>query len=593
MNTPASAVRPSLLRRSRTAAVLVICLLAFLPQTARSAAANPDFPLYPSIRDNVRFWKDVYTKHSLRTSVIHDKNDLSIIYEVVSLLDDRLPGAKQYNKDLLDRKKARYAAILKKLSRSAPATSEERRIAALFSGRNPARRMALAAESIRTQTGQKERFAEGVVRSGAYMAAIKQIFRSYNLPEDLAYLPHVESSFNTKAYSKLGASGMWQFTYSTGKNYLWIDQAVDQRGDPIAAAHAAAKYLRNSYNQLGTWPLSLTSYNYGTAGMKRALQEKGSYERIFREYDKGHFKFASRNFYSEFLAALESAKEMERNPSIRLDRPVPTRTVTLKNKTGIHQICKRFGVSSKTLESINPALRPSVFSGQQHIPKGYVLHLPAPAGKAQPAIAASRTAAAGQAGHTAHRVKKGDTLSALARKYGVSPVALTKANGIDNGVIRIDQVLQIPKPPVKIASRVTISPTPSAIKKIRKDTGGVSGKPTAGLNVYKSTIHNGKQYGKIQVQPGESLQLLSQWTATPPTVLQQLNRLAEQGTVHPGRHLVLVFDKVSIGNFQKRRLQFHEKGGKDKLSAGSSADGKGDRVASSGRERETPHRLPL
>ncbi len=593
MNTPATAVHPSLLRHSRTAAVLFIFLLSLLPQTALSAAANPDFPLYPAIRDNVRFWKDVYTKHSLSTAVIHDKNDLSVIYEVVRIHDERLPGAKKGNKELLDRKKARYAAILKKLSRSAPATGEERRIAALFSGRNPSRRMALAAESIRAQTGQKERFTEGVVRSGAYMAAIKQIFRSYNLPEDLAYLPHVESSFNTKAYSKLGASGIWQFTYSTGKNYLYIDQAVDERGDPIAAAHAAAKYLKNSYNHLGTWPLALTSYNYGTAGMKRALQEKGSYERIFREYDKGHFKFASRNFYSEFLAALESAKEMDRNPSIRLDRPVPTRTVTLKNKTGIHQISNRFGVSSKTLECLNPALRPSVFSGQQHIPKGYVLHLPAPAGKAQTTIAASRNTAAKKTGNLVHRVKKGDTLSALARKFGVSPLALTKANGIDNGIIRIGQVLQVPKLPAKMASRVTISPSPGAIKKIRKETGGVSGKPTASLNVYRSTIHNGKRYGKIQVQPGESLQLLAQWTATPPTVLQQLNRPAEQGTVHPGRHLVLVFDKVSIGNFQKRRLQFHQQGGKDKLSARSSADGKGDPVASSDRDRETPHRLPL
>lgn len=119
--------------------------------------------------------------------------------------------------------------------------------------------MAVAADSIRVQTGQKERFLEGVVRSGAYLPAIKKIFRAYNLPEDLAYLPHVESSFDTKAYSKLGASGVWQFTYSTGKQYLRIDGAVDERGDPLLAAHAAAKYLKNSYDLLGSWPLALTS----------------------------------------------------------------------------------------------------------------------------------------------------------------------------------------------------------------------------------------------------------------------------------------------------------------------------------------------
>ena len=238
------------------------------------------------------------------------------MYEVVVKLDRDLPGAEKANELLLDRKTREYRDILTRLSRSAPVSSKEKRIAAMFTGKNATREMAAAAESIRVQTGMKERFLEGVVRSGAYMSAIKQIFRSYALPEELAYLPHVESSFDTSAFSKVGASGVWQFTKSTGKNYLRIDRAVDERSDPILAAHAAAKYLKNSYDQLGTWPLALTSYNYGTAGMKRAVNEKGSYERIFSEYDKGHFKFASRNFYSEFLAALISAKELEQAPSI-------------------------------------------------------------------------------------------------------------------------------------------------------------------------------------------------------------------------------------------------------------------------------------
>ena len=190
-------------------------------------------------------------------------------------------------------------------------------------------------------------------------------------------------------------------------------------------------------------------------------------------------------------------------------------------------------------------------------------------------------------------MKKGDTLAALARKYGIPPAALTRANGIDKGVIRVGQVLQIPRQSVKLASRVTISPPPAAIKKIRRETGGVSGKPTASLNVYQSIIHNGKRYGKIQVQPGESLELLADWTATTPTVLQQLNRLAEQGAVDPGRQLVLVFDKVSIGNFQKRRLQFHQKGGTDKFATLTAADGKSDRVISYSSDRESQNRIPF
>lgn len=541
--------------------LLFVWLMALSPQLAHASAGNADFPLYPVISDNVQFWKDVYTKYSLNTAVIHDKEDLSIVYEVVPVTDEHLPGAKKSNTILLDGKKKHYSALLRRLCRTAPTSNEERRIAAMFSGRNAARKMAMAAESIRIQTGQKERFLEGVVRSGAYMAAIKKIFRAAHMPEDLAYLPHVESSFNTKAYSKLGASGVWQFTYSTGKNYLRIDSAVDERGDPIAAAHAAVEYLKNSYNQLGNWPLALTSYNYGTGGMVRALKEKGSYERIFREYDKGHFKFASRNFYSEFLAAMESAKELEKNPAVRLDQPEPTRSVTIRGKASLREIKKRFGVSEDTLQRLNPALRPTVFSGQRSVPAGYVLHLPAPAGmkEEQPVIADSSTPDTATTG--SHRVKKGETLHSLARRYGISAMTLAKANDIDNGVIRIGQRLRIPTATAQTPRIAVSQPTsPAGTTPPKPTTSGI------GLSVYKTTVFNGKRYGKIQVQPGESLELLAQWTATSPAVLQRLNRLGED-EVHPGRHLVLLFDKVSIGIFQKKRLHFHQKTGKDYFSS--------------------------
>ena len=113
------------------------------------------------------------------------------------------------------------------------------------------------------------------------MQEIKRLFRAYNLPEELAYLPHVESSFNFKAYSKYGAAGIWQFTRETGKRYLTIDHTRDERLDPILAAHAAAKYLKNSYDALNNWPLALTSYNYGLSGMLRAVERVREPMKIF------------------------------------------------------------------------------------------------------------------------------------------------------------------------------------------------------------------------------------------------------------------------------------------------------------------------
>jgi len=543
--------------------LLLLGVVACTAPSAHASSGNAHFPLYPEIQHNVAFWKDVYSRYSLNTAIIHDKDDLSIIYEVVTKIDIALPGADKANKLLIDRKIRHYSAILSKLSRTAPGTSEERRIAAMFSGSNRKRKMAVAAESVRSQTGQRERFLAGVIRSGAYIPAIKQVLRSYGLPEDLAYLPHVESSFNTAAYSKVGASGIWQFTKSTGKNYLRIDQAVDERSDPLIAAHAAAKYLKNSYNQLGTWPLALTSYNYGTAGMKRALNEKGSYERIFTEYDKGHFKFASRNFYSEFLAALQCAKELERDPGVRLDQPLPTRSVTLKAGTDIRQIRKHYGVSQHNLQRLNPALRAEVFTGRHQVPKGYTLRLPATASAVAPTIAAKDSNGPPLTTRgTVHQVRRGETLTAIAAKYGVSPYALARTNGLDSSVIRVGQKLRVSNP----------SDTPQAIAVAPVKIHAATAKPMRSrLAVHKTTIRHGKRYGKIQVQPGESLNLLAKWTATPTAELQRLNNLKGVSRINAGRDLVLVFDKVSVDHFHQKRQQFHHKSNVDGLASANPA----------------------
>jgi membrane-bound lytic murein transglycosylase D len=234
----------------------------------------------------------------------------------------------------------------------------------------------LASESLRVQIGQKERFREGVIRSGAYLPEIKRIFRLYNLPEELAYLPHVESSFNPEAYSKVGASGLWQFTQSTGKQYLRIDKAIDERQDPFIASSAAAKFLQRNHTVLGSWPLALTAYNYGTSGMARAKKDKGSYEKIFLEYQEGHFKFASRNFYPEFLAALRAAHKLEQDPSLRRHKPVATTTVRLTSQTSLAAINRRFNVDAKTIKTLNPAIKDSVFQGKNQVPAGYHLKLP-------------------------------------------------------------------------------------------------------------------------------------------------------------------------------------------------------------------------
>ena len=147
-----------------------------------------------------------------------------------------------------------------------------------------------------------------------FLDEIKQIFREHGLPVDLAYLPHVESSFNPDAYSKFGAAGIWQFTRSTGRRFMKVGYVLDERRDPIRATYAAAQLLKENYAKLGSWPLAITAYNHGLSGVRRAVRETGSDDigEIVRQYKGSRFGFASRNFYAAFLAAADVSRDSER-----------------------------------------------------------------------------------------------------------------------------------------------------------------------------------------------------------------------------------------------------------------------------------------
>ena len=359
--------------------VATIALLCLLGNTSNLGAMvnNKNFPTFPAIQTNVAFWEKIYTTYSTSEAVIHDKYDLTKIYGVIPIVDYLQPGARQLNEPLLETAKQKYSTILTHLAQgNPPITKEEHRIAAMYQGARKSQ-LQKASESIRVQIGQKEQFREGVVRSGAYLHEIKRILRSYDLPEELAYLPHVESSFNPDAYSKAGASGLWQFTRSTGKQYLRIDHTIDERQDPLRATHAAAKFLKRNHSVLGSWPLALTAYNCGTSGMCRAKKDKGSYEKIFLEYEEGHFKFASRNYYPEFLAAIRAAQKLEQNPSSRSLQSAPLTTVRLTSRASIDDISRHFKVDINTIKTLNPAIKPSIFQEKKQLPQGYELKLPA------------------------------------------------------------------------------------------------------------------------------------------------------------------------------------------------------------------------
>jgi membrane-bound lytic murein transglycosylase D len=445
----------NLLRNNIPTIPILLLVLIFGLIPIEAVAESDTFPAYSFIQPNVEFWKSIYSEYSLNQGVIHDKRNLNVVYGVIELKNPDLPGGRKINRDRIKKAKKKYKLILTKLMRGqAPSGAEERSVAELFGPDTKASDYRMAIRNLRCQVGQKDRFREGVIRSGAYIEEIKQIFRDFDLPEDLAYLPHVESSFNLKAYSKFGAAGVWQFTRSTGRRFMSIGYAVDERRDPIISSRAAAELLKNNFKKLHSWPLAITAYNHGTTGMRRAKRKKGSYEKIFKEYRSRIFKFASRNFYSEFLAAREVAKNYHLYfGDLKLDTPVNSTEVVLDGYASLPEIARHLKIDITAISKLNPALRSPVIRGQKYVPKGFRLRLPADSGrdwKSMLAELSPKLFKNFQKRSRIYTVRRGDTAGQIAKIHGVKLHDLIAANNLDpRATIYINQNLRIPLPDEK------------------------------------------------------------------------------------------------------------------------------------------------
>jgi membrane-bound lytic murein transglycosylase D len=457
----------------------VLCFSVAAPSPVFAAFAesthssDAEFPLYPAIKPNVDFWVNIFTKYSKAHGVIHDINNLSIVYEVVTLDPSETAYAANTNKTVKTAVIQKYREILLKLANGiAPLSDEEIRVSALFGKTATPADFELAASNIRCQTGLSKEFKEGLIRAGAVLDEFKRIFKFYGLPEDLVYLPCVESSYNFKAYSKLGAAGIWQFTHDTGKIYMNIDYVVDERRDPYISTDAAARLLKKNYAVLGEWPLAITAYNHGLTGMLRAKNAAGNYENIFKTYQGSSFKFASRNFYSEFLAARIVAKNHEKHfGTLSFQNPSAFQTVKTKGYLMAKDLMTQFNLSVEDIQTLNPSLRPPVFTEQKYIPKGFHLKLPKTFSLHEIDKRLAGLYKSGQKPSRFHKVRKGETASSIARLHSVRLNDLVRANALGaKAAIFIGQNLRIPvrdeiiitakKEPVKAKE---MSPEPASI----------------------------------------------------------------------------------------------------------------------------------
>ena len=546
-------------------------------------AADP-FPIYPAIRPNVEFWKFVYSRYSTRQGIIHDNQNLNIIYGIIKLRHPESMGARKINRQRIKKAKYKYRQILERFAKGqSPRSAEALKIAALFGPNAKKSQFRRAAAQIRCQVGQKDRFREGIIRSGAYMKKIRQIFKQKKLPVDLSYLPHVESSFNPKAYSKFGAAGMWQFVRSTGKRYMRVDYVVDERRDPILSSDAAARLLKDNYEKLGTWPLAITAYNHGANGLARAKRINGGYEEIFKNYRGRRFKFASRNFYSEFLAARDVAENYERHfGKLKLAKPEPYRALKMPGYVNVIQLSNHLNVDVEKIRRLNPSLRKPVYRAEKYIPKGFQLRLPPETSQNTKLLTAGlppELVRSKQKRSRFHRVDRGDTAGKIARLHGVSIRELIRANNLNSrATIRVGQNLIIPgsthiaaakseKEPLKEAVAMKAAapekPPPEAITEKPPSTleTDVEVNPyvvSGNFQVEHEKKQKGVPTGVIRVAVAETLGHYADWLQVPTRSIRRLNGFRHGQVLRIHQKVRIPLNRITKAEFEEKRLEYHE-----------------------------------
>jgi membrane-bound lytic murein transglycosylase D len=480
-----------------------------------------DFTVPPALESQVNFWKKVYTQYSTQHAIIHDQDNLDIIYDVVYLGDKNLSSRARHRK--LKPHIRKYKRTLRKLARiknRVNLTPEEERILNLVQ-----KDFIKASRNIRSQLGQRDRFEEGLRKSGLYMKEIKRIFKEVGVPEELAVLPHVESSFQLQAYSSAGAAGVWQFTRSTGRRYMKIGYEVDERRDPIVAAYAAAKLLKYNYEQLDSWPLAITAYNHGVNGMKRAKRRHGDdIVEIIENYRSRRFGFASKNFFCEFMAALEVTKYPRQYfPGIVMNDPFEFLEIPIEDYVHISTLEKHFEMSRKEISEYNPSLRRPVISGKKRVPKNYKFKVPVDRDFNVNELYASipeNLKFDKQVRVRWYTVRRGDTLSAIAHNLRTSVWKLKELNMIRGHRIYRGQVLEIPGKAYRRRPKTQV-------------VNVVEPKPNWGLVVIPDNLET----IKYRVQRRDTLTRIAQKYGVHVSVLAKMNAMENPHSLRPGQHI--------------------------------------------------------
>lgn len=299
------------------------------------------------------------------------------------------------------------------------------------------------------QTIARDFFQAALTRSGKYTKLMARILEEENVPKDLVYLPLIESGFKTNAYSWASAVGPWQFISSTGRRFgMDRDYWFDERRDFEKSTRAAARYLKFLYDRYGDWYLALAAYNCGEGKVDQSIQRDGT-----TDYWKlSRIKRETKDYVPLYLAATIMAKNPEKYGFVAFyDDPLEYETVTVKKPLDLYEVAKSLGTTYDYLKSLNPELLRKL---THPIKENYTLRIP-PNQSTRFWAAYDQFTSARSTTLMHHEIKKGETLSSIAKSYQISVQALADANNLK-------------KKQGLTEGRTILIPVPSAARTVRE-----------------------------------------------------------------------------------------------------------------------------
>ncbi|HEX9911979.1 MAG TPA: LysM peptidoglycan-binding domain-containing protein [candidate division Zixibacteria bacterium] len=363
------------------------------------------------------------------------------------------------------------------------------------------------------QTVGRERFITYLYRSGKYINLIKEILKEKNLPLDLAYLPLIESGFSPKARSWANAVGMWQFIPSTGRLYgLKSNWWYDEKRDFVKSTYAACDYLSKLYKEFGAWNLALAAYNCGEGGLNRAIKKYKT-----NNFWELNLRKQTYDYVPLYIAATIIAKDPEKyGLEVEYDKPLEFDTVIVDKPIDLKTIAEVLSVSVEEIRELNPELLRDVTPPQY---RSYPLRIPA---NTKESFTQRYSELPSKTLYTMHKVRKGETVSGIAKRYGVSPFNIIQANSLSRRYrIYPGQILKIPG-----YGESNLSQKTSANK----------GYPEADDNPDKiSASKNG--YSTYKVKPGDTLEEIAKNFKTTSSDLEQINDINDQDLIKTGEKL--------------------------------------------------------